>query len=101
MNFILPKNKDKSITIVFEDEIKVISIDDYTFTFSKKLTPMQSEKLLKDIFGTIDVGLLDCSNMPNEEFELINNYLEQGKLPPLNLKSKGTKGIHVHKNGWT
>lgn len=43
----------------------------------------------------------DCSNMPNEEFELINNYLEQGKLPPLNLKSKGTKGIHVHKNGWT
>lgn len=80
MDFILPKNKDKPITIAFEDEKNVISIDDCTFTFSRKLTPMQSEKLLKDIFGTTDVGVLDCSNMYDEEFnEIINkliNYVE-------------------------
>lgn len=40
-------------------------------------------------------------NNSDSEFKSIDKCLKQGKLPPLNLKSKGTKGIHVHKNGLT
>ena len=59
----IPENKDKPIKMVFEDDLKVIQANDCTIEVIKRLSPMESEKLLKDMFGTTDIGVLDCSDI--------------------------------------
>ena len=59
----IPENKDKPIKIVFEDDLKVIQTNDCTIEVIKRLSPMESEKLLKDMFSTTDIGVLDCSDI--------------------------------------
>lgn len=72
---IFPKEKDKTIKIVGKDSVKVSMVGDNTFEITKRLTPMETEALLKDVFGTTDVGVLDCDNMSDEEFYRIIDEL--------------------------
>jgi len=67
----VPEDKDKPIKVVYEDDFKVIQTNDCTIEIVKRLTPMESEKLLNDMFGTTDVGILDCSDMTDEEIDRI------------------------------
>ena len=55
------------IRITYEDAVRFEDIDDYIIKTTKHLTPTESEKLLMDLFGTTDVGILDCSDMPYEK----------------------------------
>lgn len=59
----ITENKDKPIKMVFEDDLKVIQTNDCTIEVLKRLSSMESEKLLKDMFGTTDIGVLDCSDI--------------------------------------
>lgn len=65
---IFPKEKDKTIKIVDKDRVRVSMVGDNTFEITKRLTPMETEALLKDVFGTTDVGVLDFGNMSDKEF---------------------------------
>lgn len=65
---IFPKEKDKAIKIVDKDSVRVSMVGDNTFEITKRLTPMETEALLKDMFGTTDVGVLDFGNMSDREF---------------------------------
>ena len=66
---IIPENKGKPIKIAYEDNMEIIDTDDYTVKIVRRLTSMESEKFIKDLFGTTDVGILDCSDMSDEEIE--------------------------------
>lgn len=57
------EDRSKPIKMVFEDDVKVIQTSDCTIEVIKKLSSMESEKLIKDMFGTTDIGVLDCSNI--------------------------------------
>lgn len=59
----ITEDKDKPIKIVFEDDFKVIQTNDCTIEVLKILSSMESKKLLKDMFGTTDIGVLDCSDI--------------------------------------
>lgn len=67
----VPKDRDKPIKAVYEDDFKVVQTDDFIIEIAKKLTHTESEKFLDDMFGTTDVGILDCSYMSDEEFNRI------------------------------
>lgn len=67
--FIVPnESKDKPIKIVFENDV-AITIDNDDITIKRKLSRFEAEKLLTDIFGTTNIGVVDCSNMTDEEIE--------------------------------
>ena len=69
--FILPKeSKDKSIKIIFEDDVKVTA-NDNDIEIKRKLSNIEAEKLLIDIFGTTNIGILNCSDMTDEEINKI------------------------------
>ena len=68
---IVPEDKDKPIKMVYEDDIGIIKANDYTIELTRKLTPVEAEKLLEDMFGTTNVGILDCSYMSDEELNQI------------------------------
>lgn len=53
----------------------IIQTDDYTFEYTRKLSPMEVEKLLMDLFGTTKVGILDCSDMSDEEIAEIEKSI--------------------------
>lgn len=50
------------IKIVIEDDIKTIGDGDIV-KIEKRLSPMEVEKLFIDLFGTTNVGTLDCSDI--------------------------------------
>lgn len=60
--------KDKPIKIVFEDDVKVTA-NGNDIEIKRKLSDIEAEKLLIDIFGTTNVGILDCSDMTDEKIE--------------------------------
>ena len=67
--FILPNEpKDKPIKIVFEDDVKVTA-NGNDIEIKRKLFEIEAEKLLIDIFGTTNIGILDCSDILAEEIE--------------------------------
>ena len=68
---VFPQNEYKPIKIVTEDSVRVSMTDDNTLEITKKLTSMESEALFKDLFGTTDVGILNCGEMSDEEFNRI------------------------------
>ena len=63
--FIIPESKDKPIKMVIEDSVKVTS-NGNVIEIKRHLSSMEAEKLLNDIFGTTNIGVLDCSNI-NED----------------------------------
>lgn len=61
------------LKIVIEEDIKITGDGDIV-EIKKRLSSMESEKLFIDLFGTINVGVLDCSNMTDAEIDsLISN----------------------------
>ena len=74
----VPEDKDRPIKMVYEDDFKAIQTNDCTIEVVKRLTPMESEKLLNDIFGTTDVGILDCSDIADEEIDKIVEEVNNG-----------------------
>ena len=72
----LNKCEPPPIKIVYEGEIKVEG-DDNNVNVVKKPSKMEAEHLFFDMFGTTDVGILDCSNMSDEEIEEINRIIDK------------------------
>ena len=70
--YITPPPNDKPIKIVYEDSW---SLEDNgnEIIVSKRLSEMESKNFLMEWFGTTDVGVLDCSDMSEEEIEEILN----------------------------
>lgn len=62
--------KDKPIKIVFEDDVKVTA-NGNEIEIKRKLSDIEAKKLLNDVFGTTDIGILDCSDMTDEEIDKI------------------------------
>lgn len=58
----IPEDKDMPIKAVYEDDNRFIEIDDCIIEYRRKLSPMEAEKVFRDMFGTTDVGVIniDC-----------------------------------------
>lgn len=67
----IPEDKEKPIKMVYEDDSGFVKTNDCTIEYVKRLTPMESEQLLKEMFGTTNIGVLDCSDMTDEEIDRI------------------------------
>ncbi len=63
----VPEDKDHPIKIVYEDDLKITHIDDCTFEITGKVYGIEAEKIITNIFGTTNLGVLDCSDMSDEE----------------------------------
>lgn len=74
--FILPEPKDKPIKVVIEDSVKVTS-NGNVIEIKKHLSSVEAENLLNDIFGTTDIGILDCSDMTEEEIAEIDKIIDE------------------------
>lgn len=70
------EDKDRPIKIVYEND-GMIEINDCTIEYTRRLSPMESSNLLRDMFGTTNVGMLDCSDMSDEEISKIEEYLSE------------------------
>lgn len=66
----------KPIKIVYEGDVKVEGRDNEIIV-SQKLNEMMAENLLMELFGTTDVGILDCSDMTEEEIEEIDRIVDE------------------------
>lgn len=91
--FILPNEpKDKPIKIVFEDDVKVTA-NGNDIEIKRKLSDVEAEKLLNDIFGTTNIGILNCSGMTDEEINKIvdkwNSIPEEYVIPIEDWKKLG------------
>lgn len=74
--FTNPKDRDKPVKMIYRDDTEmIIQIDDYTFEYTRKLSPVEAEKLFMDLFGTTKVGILDCSDMSDEEIAEIEKSI--------------------------
>lgn len=67
----IPECKDKPIKVIYEDNSGFIKTNDCTIEYLRRLTPMESEAVLMGMFGTTDIGVLDCSDMTDEEINSI------------------------------
>lgn len=67
----ITEDKERPIKMVYEDDFKVMQTDDFTIETVRRLTPMESEQLLENMFGSTDIGVLDCSDMSQEEIDRI------------------------------
>lgn len=85
----VPEDRDKPIKVVYEDDFKATRTDGFIIEIAKKLTHTESEKLLNDMFGTTNVGILDCSYMSDEEFNKIVdkwNSIPEEYIVPIKIK---------------
>ena len=55
--YILPKKNDSPIKVI-TDDTSIECNDDFTFEIIRKLSPFEAEILLKDIFGTTEIGMI-------------------------------------------
>lgn len=69
----ISEDKEKPIKIVFENDSDFVEIDDCMIEYIKRLSSMDSEQFLKEIFGAINIGVFDCSDMTDEEINRIVN----------------------------
>ena len=80
----VPEDKERPIKMVYEDDFKVIQTDDCTIEAVRRLTPMESEQLLKDMFGGTDIGILDCSDMSQEEIDkIVDKFCDIPEVYPI------------------
>ena len=71
---IIQKDKNtliKPIKIVYQDEVLIIPTDDGNIEIRKKLSPMEAVQFIEALFGTTDLGILDCSDMTDKEIDKI------------------------------
>ena len=72
--FIVPnESKDKSIKVVFENSV-AITIDNDNIEIKRKLSRLEAEQLLIDLFGTTNIGVFDCGDITDEE---IDRYINE------------------------
>ena len=67
----IPEDKEKPIKVIYEDNSGFVKTNDCTIEYIRRLTPMESEAVLMGMFGTADIGVLDCSDMTDEEIDRI------------------------------
>lgn len=91
----IPENRDRPIKMIYEDDARIIQTNDYTLEYTRKLSPMEAEKLFMDLFGTTDVGILDCSDMSDEEFERIVDKFNELGCTSFNRMSLGEEAWEV------
>ena len=91
--FIFPVQNDKPVKIVIEDNVKVSSVSDYDIEIKKKFNSLETEKLLKDIFGDTNIATYDCSDMSDEEIDRIVNKWNDIGCTSLQLTPKELKEI--------
>lgn len=72
---IIPEDKEKPIKVIYEDNSGFVKTNDCTIEYLRRLTPMESEVVLMGMFSTADIGVLDCSDMTDEEIDRIVNEL--------------------------
>ena len=60
----------KPIKIIFED-VTQVNMSDYNIQIKGRLSGIEAEKVISNIFGTTDIGALDCSDMTDEEIDKI------------------------------
>lgn len=64
--FIVPNEpKDKLIKVIFEDDVKVTASDN-NIEIKRKLSDIEAEKLLIDIFGTTNIGVLNIDDVKED-----------------------------------
>lgn len=64
--FIIPNySQNKTIKIAFVGDTS-INIDGDNIEIKRKLSEIEAKKLLIDIFGTDDIGILECNNIKND-----------------------------------
>ena len=74
--YVIPSPNDNPIKVVYRDDWKVEG-DGNEIVFSKRLSEMESKNLLMELFGTTDVGILDCSDMTEEEIAEIDKLIDK------------------------
>lgn len=74
--YVIPSPNDKPIKVVYEGDVKV-ECRDNEIIVSQKLSEMMAENLLTELFGTTDVGILDCSDMTKEELAEIDRIVDE------------------------
>ena len=81
---LIPDDKERPIKIVYDNGVKFRETGDCTIEMVKHLTPMESEGLLMDLFGTTDVRVLDCSDMAEEEFnKIVDRFADIPTVNPI------------------
>lgn len=70
--FIVSEPKDKPIKLVVENNIKMTT-NGNVIEIKKHLSTTEVKKLLNDIFGSTNIGVLDCDGMSDEEVERMVN----------------------------
>ena len=61
----VPEDKDRPIKVVYEND-GLIEVDDCTIEYTRRLSPTESEKLFRDMFGTTDVGVISIDNIKTD-----------------------------------
>lgn len=64
------KLAEKPIKIIFED-VTEVNMNGYDIEIKGRLSGIEAEKVISNIFGTTNIGVLDCSDMTDEEIDRI------------------------------
>lgn len=62
----IPEDKNRPIKVVYEDNDGLVATDDCTIEYTRKLSSMESENLLTDMFGTTDIGVISIDNIKTD-----------------------------------
>lgn len=73
--FIIPKPQDTPIKIVIEDNVKITS-NENVIEIKRHLSSMEVKNLINNIFGTTNIGVIDCSDISEQEFNEIIDQLD-------------------------
>lgn len=57
---------DRPIKVIYEDDHSLVDVGDCTIEYVRKLSPMESENLFRDIFGTTDIGVTSIDNIKTD-----------------------------------
>lgn len=57
---------DRPLKVIYEDDHSLVEVDDCTIEYIRKLSPMESENLFREIFGTTDIGVTSIDNIKTD-----------------------------------
>ena len=57
---------DRPLKVIYEDDHSLVEVDDCTIEYIRKLSPMESENLFRDIFGITDIGVTSIDNIKTD-----------------------------------
>ena len=69
MVYVIPTDIDKPIKLVYEGDLIAVDNNDGSITFKRTLSPLEAEQVLKCIFGTTNIGVIDFSNVKEGMYE--------------------------------